>query len=202
MHPFWLDKSTHPSSATCPLHFINTYSTIHDSFNILHFTLSSSHPKPTAGLIKLWLNKSTFYSYLCILNILEHYNNWIDDKSSTKYHSSTRNEERKCFNTPILHCSIVSWLITLYAYTFCIIWGGERKMVIWIGWQHTTGCRISTHSFRWHFAMLTNADGKTCAVLLIVYEWLWMLGHNVITLGLYGWQGCTRGNQWWRKQCC
>lgn len=27
----------------------------------------------------------------------------------------------------------------------------------------------------WHFAVLTRTDGKTGAVLLIVYEWLWML---------------------------
>lgn len=36
------------------------------------------------------------------------------------------------------------------------------------------------------FAMLTNPDGKSHAVILIVYEWLWMVGHNVIKRGLYG----------------
>lgn len=44
--------------------------------------------------------------------------------------------------------------------------------------------RVYTHM--WHFAMLTRSDGETPAVLLIVYEWLWMLEKNVIKVGLYG----------------
>lgn len=48
---------------------------------------------------------------------------------------------------------------------------------------------FETHRVRtsmWHFAVLTRTDGKTGAVLLIVYEWLWMLEKNVVKVGLYG----------------
>lgn len=48
-------------------------------------------------------------------------------------------------------------------------------------------CGVNTNTCaHTRFAMLTNADGKTHAVTLIAYKLLWMVGHNVINLALYG----------------
>lgn len=70
-------------------------------------------------------------------------------------------------------------------------WDGTRRQALWCQHKHT-----HTHT---HFAVLTNADGKTHAVTLIAYKLLWMVGHNVINLALYGWQECMREKPWWRK---
>lgn len=58
-----------------------------------------------------------------------------------------------------------------------------------VGWNEKAGFVVSTQTHahtHTHFAMLTNADGKTHAVTLIAYKLLWMVGHNVINLALYG----------------
>lgn len=71
-----------------------------------------------------------------------------------------------------------------------------------LGLKHRRDFKMSAHpnTHMWHFAMLTNTDGKTHAVLLIMYEWHWRMENNVIKVGLHGWQECTRGNQWWGEQ--
>lgn len=56
-----------------------------------------------------------------------------------------------------------------------------------VGWNEKAGFVVSTQTHvHAHFAVLTNADGKTHAVTLIAYKLLWMVGHNVINLALYG----------------